>query len=307
MGQFRRPTASELTTLAVIGDPHIPRASEDTLKLFQPDVFLERAVADVNARSVDGTLFVGDLTADGFEEEFDRFDRIIEALDAPWTAIPGNHDVWKTFDDHDSPPKHEFEARYTPAGIPFATSYRGIDLLALNSAALQEVNDSHDGLIGPDQIAWLDDELSRATNLVVTLHHPLPSMMSQFDEHRDALDLELSRPPILRNPEPLIDTLLDHDVPLVLTGHLHIPSIAEIDALREINAPATSTFPPAYLIIEIGPSGTVIRYVPLGNTGEMGTAFSRRSKLKPKSQALTGMASARVASFPLIDEEIGQE
>lgn len=302
MGRLARPTADEPTTIAVIGDPHIPRASEDTLKLFQPDVFLERAVEDVNARGVDTALFVGDLTMDGFDEEYDRFDRIVEPLEVPWAAIPGNHDVWKTYDDHDSPPITAFEDRYTPDGLPFVIDHGDVQLIALDSSSHDDVNDTHAGTVGADQLEWLDEQLAAATNPVVTLHHVLPAMIEQFEAYSRDVDPDLSPPPVLGNARPLIDTLREHDVPLVLTGHLHIPSIADTDGVREVNAPATSTFPPAYLVLEIGPSGTDVRYVPLGDSTEVRTAFTRRSNLRPKAEALSVMAAARIASFPLVDE-----
>lgn len=302
MARFRRPIADRPTTVAIVGDPHIPRESVDSLKLYQPGTFLERAVEDVNDRSVDATLFVGDLTMDGFHEEFDRFDRIVADLDDPWMAIPGNHDVPKTYDDHESPSVSNFQRTYAPDDYPFTASYGDLDILALDSASSDDVLDTHDGVVGERQVAWLDDELARATNPVVTLHHALPPMIEQFDEYRDAVDPELGQPPVLRNPQPLVDTLQKHDVPLVLTGHLHIPSIAELGATREVNAPATSTFPPAYLLLEVGPSGTVVRYVPLGDVTELRTTLVRRRDLKPKADALVSMASARLARFPLVDE-----
>lgn len=307
MGRLDRPTTPERTTIAVIGDPHIPRESEDTLKLSQPGTFLERAIDDVNARSADTALFVGDLTMDGFLEEFDRFDAIVEDLEVPWVAIPGNHDVWKTYDDHDSPSIDRFEEQYTPDGLPFTIEGGGLEVIALDSSSHEHVNDTHDGVIDADQIEWLDERLSRSTNPIVTLHHALPSMLAQFGDYREHVNPDLGTPPVLQDTQPLIDTLLEHEVPVVLTGHLHVPSIAEIDGLREVNAPATSTFPPAYLVLEIGPSGTVVRYVPLGDAAEMRTAYDRRSDLKPKANALTAMASVRTASFPLVDDEIGGE
>lgn len=307
MGRLARPTAAERTTIAVVGDPHIPRPAVDSLKLFRATEFLERAVEDVNARSVDDLLFVGDLTMDGFDEEFERFERIIADLEVPWVAIPGNHDVWKTYDDHDSPPIKNFEHRYTPGGLPFVRDTGGIELIALDSAAADVVDDTHDGIVEPDHVAWLDEQLSGATNPLVTLHHALPSMMAQFDRFRDAAASDLGTPPVLRDPGPLVDTLVDHEVPLVLTGHLHVPSIAEINGLREVTVPATSTFPMAYITLEIGPSGTVVRYVPLGDVDEMQTAYTRRSDLKPKARALTAMASVRTATFPLLDDGISLE
>lgn len=306
MGRLQRPSDTGHTTIAVIGDPHIPRPTVESPKLFRPELFLQRAVEDVNARSVDTALFVGDLTMDGFDEEFDRFDDIVADLDVPWVAIPGNHDVWKSYDPHDSPSEAAFERRYASGGLPVSIERGGVDVIALDSASDGAVDDTHDGVVGSDQIDWLDERLSGTTTPIVALHHALPSMVAQFDAYRENVDPELGTPPVLREPDPLIETLLKHEVPLVLTGHLHIPSIAEIGELREVNAPATSTFPAAYLVLEVGASGTVVRYVPLGDAGEMRTAYDRRCGLKPKAAALAGMAAARTASFPLVDDQNGR-
>lgn len=302
MARLSRPVATESTTLAVVGDPHIPRPSVDSRKLFQPDAFLRRAVADVNSRSVDTALFVGDLTMDGFDAEFDRFDDIVEGLDVPWAAIPGNHDVWKTYDDHDSPPVETFQRQYTPDGLPFVLDRNGVQLIGLDSASADAVDDTHDGLVDTDQLTWLDAQLAQSSTPVVALHHALPGTIRQFEQYSQTIDPDLSPPPVLRNTQPLLDTLRDHDVPIALTGHLHIPAIADSDGIREVNTPASSTFPPAYLVLDIGPSGTVVRYVPLGDAMEIRTAFTRRSGLRPKAEALSAMAAARTASFPLVDE-----
>ncbi|MFC4986705.1 metallophosphoesterase family protein [Saliphagus infecundisoli] len=302
MGRLAQPTAEELTTIAVIGDPHIPRESEDTLKLYQADIFLERVVEDVNARDVDTALFVGDITMDGFNEEYKRFDRIVEPLDVPWAAIPGNHDVWKTYDEHDSPSIEVFEDRYTSDGLPFVIDHGDVQLIALDSSSHDDVNDTHAGTVDDDQLEWLDEQLAAAMNPVVALHHVLPAMIEQFEAYSRDVDPDLSPPPVLENTQPLIDVLQKHEVSLVLTGHLHIPSIAQTDRVREVNAPATSTFPPAYLVLEIGPDGTIVRYIPLGDSTEARTAFTRRSGLRPKAEALSVMAASRIASFPLVDE-----
>lgn len=304
MGRFRQPTAEPPTTIALIADPHVPRESTETLKLTMPETFLERAVADVNERSVDATLFLGDLTMDGREAEYERFDGIVADLEGPWLSIPGNHDLRKGHDDHQSPDVNEFARRYADGDLPFAVRYGDLDVIGLDSISTEEMFDSHSGLIDADQLAWLDDQLSRAENPVVALHHVLPPIVEQFDEYRDVAAPKLSRPSLLRDPDPLIETLTAHDVPMALTGHLHIPAIGAVDGIYEVNAPSTGTFPPAYLLLDVGPDGTVVRYVSLGDASEVQAAFTERSGYREKANALASMAASRTAGFPLVDELI---
>lgn len=302
MGKFQCPKAKKKTTIAVISDPHIPRQSVETMKLTMPESFLERAITDINDREVAGTVFLGDITMDGYESEFDRFDKIVSELNNPWIAIPGNHDVPKQYDEHESPGRSEFVRRYTQGDLPFLNRYGDVTLIGLDSAFASEVRNSHDGLVGTDQLDWLDDKLSRVENPIVALHHILPPTLAQFDECRDAVAPDINRPPTLRDAESLVDVLTTHSVPLVLTGHLHIPSIGTTGSVRELNTPSTGTYPPAYLLLEVGPEGTAVRYIPLGDASETRVAFTQRSNYRAKANLFATMAASRVASFPLVEE-----
>lgn len=307
MSRFRQPTAERATTVAVIADPHIPRQSVETDKLTMPVTFLERAVEDVNERSVDGAVFVGDLTMDGYSAEFDRFDEIVSGLDVPWTAIPGNHDVPKQYDTHDSPIRAEFVQRYTPGELPFVVRHGDVDIIGLDSAFSERVEDTHDGMIGRDQLDWLADQLSSVANPIVAVHHALPPTVAQFDACRDAVAPDINRPPVLQDAESLMETLAAHDAPLVLTGHLHIPTVGVSSPVQEVNSPSTGTYPPAYLVLEIGPQGTVVRYVPVGDRFETRAAFTQRSSYRSKADLFATMAASRVASFPLTDERRSEQ
>jgi 3',5'-cyclic AMP phosphodiesterase CpdA len=302
MARFSRPTAETPTRIALIADPHIPRKSVETLKLTMPTTFLERAIVDINARSVDATLFLGDLTMDGREAEYERFDEVVADLEGPWLCIPGNHDLEKGFDDHESPNLSEFASRYASEGIPFVVRHGDVDVVGLDSVSADEMYNSHSGMVDTDQLSWLDDRLSEAENPVVAFHHILPPIVEQFDEYRDRAAPDLSRPSLMKDPSPLIETLAAHNVPLVLSGHLHIPSLGEVDGIHEVNGPSTGTFPPAYLLLDVGPDGAVVRYVTLGDVAEVQTAFTERSEYRPKARALASMAAARTASFPLVDD-----
>lgn len=69
---------------------------------------------------VDAVVIAGDLTHDGFQPEFERFDELVADLDRPWTAIPGNHDVPKSYDNHPGIGLNAFRRRYLSDGVAHA-------------------------------------------------------------------------------------------------------------------------------------------------------------------------------------------
>lgn len=304
MARLARPRAETPTRIAVVADPHLSTRESGTSKLFDhTERHVRRAFADIEGRDVDLTLCVGDITKDGEPWNFDRFDELLADLSTPFRSVPGNHDVPKAGDDHEGLPLSEFVARYTPGSLPFHERVGGVDLVGLNSAGDGELLfDAHDGLVTERQLDWLDETLPGLEAPLVAVHHNLPAMSAQLEAHRDAVEPEMFVPPIMREPERFVETLRAHDVPLVLTGHLHLPSAAEMDGVRELMAPTTCSFPQAYLLVEVGPAGTTVRYVPIADTQGMQLGFRERRNDSVTARGLTGMAAVRLAQFPLVDE-----
>lgn len=302
MAEFDSPQADRSTRLAIIADPHVCVDEEGYDKIFKSTTVFERTIADINRRDVDYTISVGDLTLEGRAEEYDIVDAALRDLDTPFASIPGNHDVRKSFDSHAGISIDDFADRYAPGGLPFVVETGGVDIVGLDSSSAEAVSDSHDGYVDDSQVAWLDGVLDDTDDAIVLVHHNLPGALEQFDEYREAVDPSLGTPPVLREPGPLVDVLSAHAVPLVLSGHLHIPAFATTDAVREVLAPSTCTFPQSYLLVEIDRSGTTVEYVPVTTVDEATTAYTRRSRLKPKAKALTAMASVRLSTFPLYQE-----
>lgn len=302
MARFRSPCAERSTRIAFLADPHVPIDDSEAGRTFTPTEMLDRTVEDINRRNVDYVFSTGDLTGSGRPAEYDAFDASIAALDAPFAAIPGNHDVPKSFASHDNPPVSWFADRYGVDGLPFVLPVGDVDLIGLDTSGDPSVADSHDGAVSDEQLAWLDDALAASDRPIVAVHHNLSGAMDQFDAYRRAIDPDLGTPPVLRNPEPLVDVLTAHDVPLVVSGHLHIPMVAETRGIRELLVPTTCTFPQAYLVVDVTEAGTAVRYVSVATVEESRTAYEGRRTLKPKAAALTAMASTRLASFPLVDD-----
>ncbi|WP_435130141.1 metallophosphoesterase family protein [Halobaculum sp. D14] len=306
MARLNRPRTDRSTRLAVIADPHLSTRQEGTSKLFHDtERHVANAVADIARRDVDATVCVGDITKDGERWNFDRFDELVADLDAPFYSIPGNHDVPKRGYDHDNLPVSEFADRYAPDGqsFPFHVEVGGVDLLGLNTAGSEEfLYESHAGRVTDDQLAWLDETLPETETPVVLAHHNLPSMSEQVHEHRDLAEPDMEIPPEMENPEEFVDLLNAHDAPLVFTGHLHLPSAVREGSVRELMAPTTCSFPQGYLLVDVGPDGTDVRFVPVADFEGMVDGFRERATDSVTARGLTGMAAVRLAHFPLVDE-----
>jgi len=304
MARLERPRSEERTRIAVVADPHISTREEGTSKLFEhTETHLRSAVADINDRDVDYTLCVGDITKDGERWNYDAADEILADLDTPFRAVPGNHDVFKEGYDHENLPLAEFEARYTPDGLPFHERVGGVDVVGLNSSGGDDwLTDSHDGLVTEDQREWLDETLPDLENPLIAVHHNLPTMSEQLVQHRDNNEPEMAIPPTMRDPDAFLDLLAEHEAPLLVTGHLHLPSATKERGVREIMSPTTCSFPQSYLVFDVGPDGTEIRLIPVADHGGMMLGHYERHSDSVTGKGLTDMAAIRLAQFPLVDE-----
>lgn len=306
LARFNRPIAAERTQLAVIADPHLSPDAEGTGKLYHRGADrLRQAFADAEERDADAVVSVGDLTKDGAPAEYDQFDDVLDGLSLPFLSVPGNHDVPKArTDDYETPPVSRFVDRYTPGELPFHARLGGLDLLGINTASTPdgELRESHDGKLSEAQVEWLDRKLTDIDQAVVLMHHNLPQMYDQLRSYSDSVHPEMGMPPTMREPESLVKTLKRHDVPLVLTGHLHMPGVAEAESVRELTVPATCSYPQGYVLLNVGPRGTTASYVPVTTTKGMTEAHGERRTGDETSQGLTAFSAIRLASAPLVDD-----
>jgi len=301
LARFERPRVDEPVRLAVLADAHLATRAEGSWKvLHRTEAALERAIADVNDRGVDAVLVAGDLTKDGEARNFDRFEELIGRLDAPTAAIPGNHDVPKAALDHRVMPVEAFAERFCEGGFPARRSFGGVDVLLLNTATHPHgrLRTSHDGAVGARQRERLDDALADAETTIVLGHHPLLSLPEHEQFSRSHFTL--------RDADATLDVLADHDVPLVLSGHHHLPSASRERGVREVIAPALCSYPRAYLLVEVGPEGTTIRFVPVETPTAALDARLHGAGGNQVGRKVTEWAERRLAALPLVDERGGE-
>ena len=303
LATFDRPHSERPVQLGLVADPHVPVDETQHQKLFEPTTMLERVVADATRREVDYLFSLGDLTKDGAPDEYEILDDVLGTLDVPFASVPGNHDVPKEFDSHDGLPVSRFADRYTPKGLPFAIDLGDLTVVGVDSAGTPAVSTSHDGYVPESQVTWLGDVLDAATDTLVLVHHNLPGAIDQYHENRQVSRTDPGWPPILREPDHLVDVLSRHDDSLVFSGHLHIPGLARTGSLREIMVPSTCMYPQGYLVVAVDPDGTSVQYVPVATQSEATEAYHERREFRPMAAALADMAAASLASAPLSHED----
>lgn len=310
VARFKKPNVQAQTEIAVVADPHLS-TQEEPDHLHGTEDGLLRAVADAESRDVDAIVSTGDLTMDGDPWDVDRFNEILESLETEFISVPGNHDVPKASseefeygDDHTTPGLDQFVERYTPGELPFVTEIGGLEIIGLNTASMSDgsLRDTHDGQLSPEQVNKLTDLISTEDNQIILMHHNLPAMYDVLRNHRDSFYPDMDLPPVMRDSPKFVEFLSEYEVPLVVTGHLHMIATSQMENTREITCPSTGTFPRAYLLFEFDSGGTVVKYVPVDDVSSMGEAHHSRGTQNATSKGITAISSTRLASMPLIDD-----
>jgi len=238
----------------------------------------------------------GDSLDVGRPADVERVAELLGALDAPFVAVPGNHDVPKAFKDHETPPVSSFESRFTPGGLPFRARLGGVDVLGLDSATAPDgaLESTHDGAISADQREWLDGALADAEAPLVVSHHNLPGLDAEV-----GADGYAPHPPV-GDAAALADVLADRDA-LHVSGHVHLPA-AISGTVRGLICPPLSSFPQAYTLVEVGPRGTTLRGVPVADEAGIAEARELARSHSARSADVCEMVESQLAALPLVDE-----
>lgn len=304
LARLSRPRTERRVRIAVVADPHVAVSGRGGWKVpHRSRTRFETAVADAERLGVDALVLPGDLTEEGRPAEFEAVDEILADLSVPRVAVPGNHDVPKSFDDHDSPDTAAFAGRYAPGGeLPITVDVGPLTLCCVNTAsdpATGDLRGTWGGRVGERNREWLATTLARVDRPVVVCHHnlaPLPE-----NPGGKWSNFPLQDAPTVR------DLLAAHDVSLAVTAHHHVPAVARHGPTRELLAPATCSFPQSWLLLTVSPSGTTVRLVPAAAGPGQAVAYSQAMAGKPLGRGIAEMAADRVARLPLREEPVKGE
>lgn len=302
LARLPRPRSETHTRIGVVSDPHVATESHGTPKMFHTtEELLKTAVSRLNEAEPqpDFVLFNGDLTKDGEPWNFGRFDEIVDGLVPPYAATPGNHDVPKQWDEHDTPSFKGFVSRYASDSYPFLRGVGGVDLIVLNTATVPDnsLSDVHKGAVSREQMLWMKDNLGDFDNPVVAFHHTVRPVTSE--DQRGEREKRLYN---LRNPDEVIRVLKRNGVPLVVSGHHHVPAAVRYGDVTQLVAPAVCAYPQSHLLLDVDKQGTTIRLVPDADESRQREAYEALALGSEPHGNLLRTAEKTLSEAPVTDE-----
>ena len=203
------------------------------------DTLLRTAIEEINAEEPDLVVVAGDLTDDGYPDQYPVAQEELGAIACrEIVRVPGNHDARnvgyirfeETFGMRDS------RARLACGGLDVA-------LVAVDSSK----PDIDEGEIGREHYTWIEQGFEGAADLrIFVCHHHLMPVPGTGRERNQVLDAG-----------DVLALLRRCEVDLVLSGHRHVPYVWPIAGLLLVHSGTVSTlrtrgFPhPAYNLVRV--------------------------------------------------------
>ncbi len=230
-----------MVTIAHISDPHVGSP------YFVPNL-MNRVIAELNEMQPDAVICTGDLTNEGYRQEYKNWMAYRERIEAPVHTVTGNHDARNVGYVH-------FEELVGPRR--WAADIAGVRVIGADSSE----PDINEGQIGREQYGWIREQFAEPADLkIFTLHHhllPVPGTGRERSVVNDAGDL--------------LEVLITSGVNIVLTGHKHVPYVWNLENLWVANAGTVASLrlrgytKPCYNVLQYdGDEVKIFRKFPFG-------------------------------------------
>jgi len=209
-----------------------------------------KALDTVNSMKPDFIITGGDLIMDALGQSYGRADSLyilyqetVKKAQAPVYNTMGNHEIYGIYSRSGADPSHPeygekmFENRMGP--LYYSFMHKGWKFMVLNS-----VEDTHKnkyvGLVDSVQIDWIANELENTdqeTPIVISTHIPFVSVMTQrYGGSTVPNDSSL----VVYNSSSVLDLFREHNLKVVLQGHLHVLEDIYYEGVHYITGGAVS-------------------------------------------------------------------
>jgi len=194
---------------------------------------MAQAAAGINTHHAELIVAGGDLITDGFqsaaatvEPRWNAYMSMHRAIHGRVEPVIGNHDLVAADPDDGSPrsadPRVEFRSRFGVDSTYRSFDAAGYHFILLDSIAVSGDDLRYHGLIDDVQLDWIRQDLEAVnaeTPIVVATHIPLLTAMYQAIEGATAA-AQANR--VIVNNTDVLSLFTDHNLLLVLQGHLHV-------------------------------------------------------------------------------------
>jgi 3',5'-cyclic-AMP phosphodiesterase len=178
----------------------------------------------------DVVIVAGDLTAAGYEWEFEEAARWLGEIEHPTVIVPGNHDSKNVGYMHF---ERYFGERFSKYRRPFdeerAERIRasGFTVVAADSSE----PDLNDGQVGRERYPWIREQFDEPDDIkIFTLHHHLVSIPGTGRERN-----------IITDAGDVLAVLAGLDIDIILSGHKHVPFFWGLNGILLANSGTATT------------------------------------------------------------------
>lgn len=220
----KEPAGEDAFSFAFLTDIHL-----------QPEqgaaIGFQWAIREVNKRNPDFVLTGGDMIMDALVQSYGRADSLYtlykdlsDKFRMPVYNTIGNHEVYgwqrmeKGIEGHPEFAKAMFEQRLGPRYYTF--NHKGWHFMILDAVYLDK-RGSYSGRIDEEQMAWIREDLEQLDKQVpiaICAHFPFISTAFHLAMGPDA---SIPEGLIIQNAPEVLALFSDHNLKLVLQGHLH--------------------------------------------------------------------------------------
>ena len=187
----------------------------------------------INDQKVDLVIAGGDLITDGFQSSaatvaprWDAYMKMHRALKADVYPAIGNHDLVAAVPADGTPaadnPRTTFINRMGLERTYYSFNAVGYHFIILDSIQVTRDAYPYQGIIQPQQLEWLRQDLANVANdtpIIVVTHIPL--LTAFFNASQGATYAAQPNRVVVNNRE-VLKTFENHNLALVLQGHLHV-------------------------------------------------------------------------------------
>lgn len=212
------------------------------------DKGFEKAIESVNKQLPDFVITGGDLIMDALceseeyaSELYTLYTGLEEELTMPVYNTLGNHELFGIYERSGVTPAHPLYAEGMYEKF-IGQSYYAFESNGWRFYILDSVEETEDrqytGYIDSVQIAWIREDLENvdtSTPVVISTHIPFITALSQI---RGGSMASNSEGLVVGNSREVLDLFEQHNLRLVLQGHLHILEDVYIDGIHFITGGA---------------------------------------------------------------------
>lgn len=208
------------------------------------------AITDrVNAIDPDLVVVAGDLTAAGYEWEFEEAVELLGRIHAPKVIVPGNHDARNVGYIH-------FERFFGDRFSTFRTTFdperaerlraSGMTVVAVDSSE----PDLQEGQVGRERYPWIREQYAHPGDLrIFVIHHHLVSIPGTGRERNT-----------INDAGDVLAELSELEIDIILCGHKHVPFFWGLNGMLLCNSGTATTkrvrglTPPSWNELEVDAS-----------------------------------------------------